>query len=116
MLFHFYYICDSIIKKIEMEILVCISKTPDTTAKIGFVENDSKYDEAGVQFIMNPFDEFYALVRGIELKEALGGNVTVLNVGPAANDVVIRKALELALIKLSGSMQNQYLRLLQQNK
>jgi electron transfer flavoprotein beta subunit len=76
-----------------MEILVCISKTPDTTAKVAFTENNTKFDEQGVQFIMNPFDEFYALVRGVELKEELGGNVTVLNVGPASNDVIIRKAL-----------------------
>lgn len=76
-----------------MEILVCISKTPDTTAKVAFTDNNTKYDEQGVQFIMNPFDEFYALVRGIELKEQLGGNVTVLNVGPSSNDIVIRKAL-----------------------
>jgi electron transfer flavoprotein beta subunit len=82
-----------------MEILVCISKTPDTTAKIGFVDDNTKYDEQGVQFIMNPFDEFYALVRAIELKESLGGNVTVLNVGPAANDIIIRKALAIGADK-----------------
>lgn len=76
-----------------MEILVCISKTPDTTAKVAFTENNTKFDEQGVQFVMNPFDEFYALVRGVELKEELGGNVTVLNIGPASNDVIIRKAL-----------------------
>lgn len=82
-----------------MEILVCISKTPDTTARIGFVENDTKYDEQGVQFIMNPFDEFYALVRAIELIEANGGSVTVLNVGPASNDIIIRKALAIGANK-----------------
>lgn len=76
-----------------MELLVCISKTPDTTAKVAFTDGNTKYDEQGVQFIMNPFDEFYALVRAIELKEQLGGNVTVLNVGPSANDIIIRKAL-----------------------
>jgi len=76
-----------------MKILVCISKAPDTTAKIAFTENDTKFNENGVQFIVNPYDEWYALVRGLELKEANGGTVTVLNVGRADNDPVIRKAL-----------------------
>ena len=47
----------------------------------------------GVQFIINPYDEWYALVRGLELKEANGGSVTILNVGGADNDPTIRKAL-----------------------
>ncbi len=76
-----------------MNLLVCISKTPETTAKIGFTDGDSKFNEEGVQFIMNPYDEWYALVRAIELKESVGGKVVAINVGPASNDVVIRKAL-----------------------
>ncbi len=76
-----------------MKILVCISKTPETTAKIAFKDGNTSYDSNGVQFIMNPYDEWYALVRAIELKEAHGGTVTVINVGDASNDVVIRKAL-----------------------
>lgn len=76
-----------------MKILVCVAKAPDTTSKISFVENDTKFDENGVQFIVNPYDEWYALVRGLELKEAHGGSVTVLNVGGANNDPIIRKAL-----------------------
>lgn len=76
-----------------MKLLVCITKTPDTTAKIAFTDGSSKFDESGVQFIMNPYDEWYALVRALELKEQHGGTVTVINVGPPANDVIIRKAL-----------------------
>lgn len=76
-----------------MKIIVCISKAPDTTSKIAFKDNNSQFDEAGVQFIVNPYDEWYALVRALELKEANGGNVTVLNVGGAENDAIIRKAL-----------------------
>ncbi len=76
-----------------MKLLVCITKTPETTAKIAFTDGDSKFDENGVQFIMNPYDEWYALVRALELKEQAGGTVTVVNVGPASNDVIIRKAL-----------------------
>ena len=52
-----------------MKILVCISKTPDTTAKIAFTDNNTKFDTNGVQWIINPYDEWYSLVRAIELKE-----------------------------------------------
>ena len=76
-----------------MKILVCITKTPETTAKIAFADGNTKLDANGIQFIMNPYDEWYALVRALELKEQHGGTVTAINVGPAANDVVIRKAL-----------------------
>ena len=76
-----------------MNLLVCISKTPDTTAKISFKADDTEYNSDGVTFILNPYDEWYALVRAIELTEQNGGNVTVINVGPATNDIIIRKAL-----------------------
>ncbi|KAA3645211.1 MAG: electron transfer flavoprotein beta subunit/FixA family protein [Bacteroidetes bacterium] len=76
-----------------MKILVCISKVPDTTSKIAFTDGNSKFDTNGVQFIINPYDEWYALVRALELKEANGGSVTVINVGLADNDPTIRKAL-----------------------
>lgn len=76
-----------------MKILVCISKAPDTTTKISFTDGDTKFDENGVQYIVNPYDEWYALVRGIELKEANGGSVTTITVGTIADDPIIRKAL-----------------------
>jgi electron transfer flavoprotein beta subunit len=76
-----------------MKILVCISKSPDTTTKIAFKENNAQFDENNVQYIVNPYDEWYALVRALELKEAGGGNVTIINVGLAENDAIIRKAL-----------------------
>ena len=76
-----------------MKILVCISKVPDTTSKIAFTDSDTQFDTNGVQFIINPYDEWYALVRGLEIKEAQGGTVTVINVGEADNDPTIRKAL-----------------------
>ena len=76
-----------------MKILVCISKAPDTTSKISFVENNTKFDEANVQYIINPYDEWYALVRALELKEANGGTVTTVTVGGTDQDSIIRKAL-----------------------
>lgn len=76
-----------------MKILVCISKAPDTTTKITFKENGTVFNEDGVQFIVNPYDEWYALVRALELKETLGGNVTIITVGAADSEAVMRKAL-----------------------
>lgn len=76
-----------------MKLLVAISQTPETTARIAFKDEGKAFDPSGVNFIMNPYDEWYALVRALELKEELGGTVTVIHCGPAANDVTIRKAL-----------------------
>ncbi|HPI79296.1 MAG: electron transfer flavoprotein subunit beta/FixA family protein [Cyclobacteriaceae bacterium] len=75
-----------------MKILVCISHVPDTTSKINFVDNNTKFDATGVQYIIGPYDD-YALARAIELKESLGATVTVLNVGAAETEPTIRKAL-----------------------
>ena len=75
-----------------MKILVCISHVPDTTSKINFTDNNTKFDTTGVQFIIGPYDD-YALARAIELKEALGATVTVINVGLAETEPTIRKAL-----------------------
>jgi len=79
-----------------MKIRVCISKTPDTTAKIAFTNNNTKFAETGVQFILNPYDEWYALVRAIELKEIDSTiQLHLVNIGGPDNDPIIRKALAL---------------------
>ncbi|HEY8400856.1 MAG TPA: electron transfer flavoprotein subunit beta/FixA family protein [Cytophagaceae bacterium] len=75
-----------------MKILVCISHVPDTTSKITFTDNNTKFNSAGVQYIIGPYDE-YALSRAVEIKEEKGGTVTVLNVGEADTEPTIRKAL-----------------------
>ena len=76
-----------------MKILVCISKTPDTTTKISFTDNNTKFNSDKVQFIINPYDEWYALVRAIEIKEKSGATITIMNIGGADSDAIIRKAL-----------------------
>jgi len=79
-----------------MKILVCISKTPDTTAKIAFTDNNTKFAEAGVQWIINPYDEWYAVVRAIELKEAdASTTIHLATVGGTDAEPIIRKALAL---------------------
>jgi electron transfer flavoprotein beta subunit len=77
-----------------MKILVCIANVPDTTTKIAFTPDGKQLNKQGVQFIINPYDEWYALVRALELKEAKGaGSVTLIHVGPAENEAIIRKGL-----------------------
>ena len=79
-----------------MKILVCISKSPDTTAKIAFTDNNTKFAAAGVQWIINPYDEWYALVRAIEIKEKDPSAVLhLVTVAGADAEPVIRKALAL---------------------
>ncbi len=79
-----------------MKILVCISKTPDTTAKIAFTDNNRKFVTDGIQWILNPYDEWYALVRAIELKEKEPSAILhLVMVGGADCDAIIRKALAL---------------------
>jgi len=76
-----------------MKILVCITHVPDTTSKINFKDNSTKFDQTGVQYIIGPYDD-YALARAIEIKEANpGSTVTVLNVGLPETEPTIRKAL-----------------------
>ena len=76
-----------------MKILVCISKAPDTTSKIAFTEQNTKFDENGIQYIINPYDEWYALVRALEIKEAGNADVTIITVGSADDEAIMRKAL-----------------------
>ena len=75
-----------------MKILVCISHVPDTTSKINFTDNFTKFDTTGVQFIIGPYDD-YALARAIELKESTGAAVSVINVGLVETEPTLRKAL-----------------------
>lgn len=79
-----------------MKILVCISKTPDTTSKIAFKDGNTKFDESGVQWIINPYDEWYSLVRAIELKEKDSSIIIhLITVGLVDSEPIIRKALAL---------------------
>ncbi|MEC4053423.1 electron transfer flavoprotein subunit beta/FixA family protein [Myroides odoratimimus] len=75
-----------------MKILVCISHVPDTTSKINFTNGDTTFDTNGVQFVINPNDE-YSLTRAIWFKEKQGATVTVVNVGGPDTEATLRKAL-----------------------
>ena len=75
-----------------MKILVCISHVPDTTSKINFSEDQTQFDANGVQFVINPLDEF-ALTRAMWFKEKQGASLTVINVGNQSTEPTLRKAL-----------------------
>jgi electron transfer flavoprotein beta subunit len=72
--------------------LVCISHVPDTTSKINFTENDTKFDQQGIQFVINPNDEF-GLTRAMWFKEKQGAAVDIINVGLAQTEPTLRKCL-----------------------
>jgi len=75
-----------------MKILVCISHVPDTTSKINFSDDNTKFDSTGVQFVINPNDEF-GLTRAMWFKEKQGASVDVVNVGGPETEPTLRKAL-----------------------
>jgi len=75
-----------------MKILVCISHVPDTTSKINFTAGDTKFDTNGVQFVINPNDEF-GLTRAMWFKEKQGATIDVVNVGGAETEPTLRKTL-----------------------
>ena len=81
-----------------MKVLVCISHVPDTTSKINFSENNSVFDKTGVQFVINPNDEF-GLTRAIWLKEKNNAIVHVINVGLHETESTLRKALAIGADK-----------------
>lgn len=93
-----------------MNILVCISHVPDTTAKINFTADHQTFEAAGVPFIINPYDEI-ALARAIELTETSSGKVTVILVGDASTEPTIRKALAIGAteaVRINSVPENSY--------
>ncbi|SCW39144.1 electron transfer flavoprotein subunit beta/FixA family protein [Mucilaginibacter sp. NFR10] len=79
-----------------MKILVCISQVPDTSTKIVLKNNNTSVNSDGVTYVINPYDEWYALIRAIELKESgIATEIHLITVGKADVEPVIRKALAL---------------------
>ena len=83
---------------------------PDTTSKINFTDNDTKFNTQGIQFIINPYDEL-ALTKALELTEKHGGEVTIINVGKADTEAQIRKALAVGAqkaVRIDAEPSNSY--------
>jgi electron transfer flavoprotein beta subunit len=77
-----------------MKILVCITHVPDTTSKIAFIDNNTKYDSTNVQYIIGPYED-YAISKAVDMKSSNSAHVTVLNVGRSEADPSLRRALAL---------------------
>jgi electron transfer flavoprotein beta subunit len=93
-----------------MKILVCVSNVPDTTTKVTFTDNNTKFNTAGVQFIINPYDEL-ALTRALEMTEKQGGTVSTITVGLADTEASIRKALAIGAsdsVRINAEPTNAY--------
>lgn len=75
-----------------MNSVVCISQVPDTESRIKIASDGKKIDETGLKFIVSPYDE-YALEAAIRLKEAKGGEVTVISFGPDRVAQALRECL-----------------------
>ena len=75
-----------------MKILVCISHVPDTTSRINFSNQDTAFDSSGVQYVINPNDEF-GLTRAMWFKEKQSASVDVINVGTSLTEPTLRKTL-----------------------
>jgi electron transfer flavoprotein beta subunit len=72
--------------------VVCIAQVPDTEARIKIGGDGRRIDEAGIKFIVSPYDE-YALEEAIRLKEKSGGDVTVVGFGPDRVQQALRECL-----------------------
>ena len=81
-----------------MKILICLSCVPDTTSKINFTDDNSKFDKSGIQFIINPYDEF-GLTKAMMLKETNGCEITAITVGDISVEPILRKALAIGADK-----------------
>src|ERR1700759_862511 len=81
-----------------MNIVVCVKDVPDTWAERTLNASDKTLDRANVDSVMNEIDE-YGVEEALRLKEAHGGEVTVLTMGPASSALIIRKALSMGADK-----------------
>src|SRR5262245_27190037 len=76
-----------------MKIAVCIKRVPDSETLVKISPDGKSLDEAGVKFVLNPYDEF-AVEEALRRKEQAGsGDVAVFCLGPAAAQETIRTAL-----------------------
>lgn len=81
-----------------MKILVLVNHVPDTETKVKVGSDGKTIDPAGVNFMLNPYDEF-AVEEGLRTRQALGGEVTVVSLGGDANKETLRKALAMGADK-----------------
>lgn len=81
-----------------MNIVVCVKQVPDTATERKLRSDDKTLDRDAADGVVNELDE-YAVEEALRLKEAHGGEVTVLSMGPAKATETIRKALAMGADK-----------------
>jgi len=85
-------------KEEDVNIVACVKQVPDTEAQIKVKGDGSGIEEGGIKWVMNPYDE-YGVEEALRLKEKLGGEVTIVCVGPARTMETIRTALAMGAEK-----------------
>ncbi|MBI1806412.1 MAG: electron transfer flavoprotein subunit beta/FixA family protein [Ignavibacteria bacterium] len=81
-----------------MNIVVCINHVPDTETKVKVGSDGKSIDQAGVNYMLNPYDEF-AIEAALQLKEKHGGQTLVVSLGGDAHKETLRKALAMGIEK-----------------
>jgi electron transfer flavoprotein beta subunit len=81
-----------------MKLAVCVNHVPDTETKVKVGPDGTSIDKAGVNFVLNPYDEF-AIEECLRLKEKNGGEVVAVSLGSDAHKETLRKALAMGVDK-----------------
>jgi electron transfer flavoprotein beta subunit len=81
-----------------MKLAVCINHVPDTETKVKVGPDGMSIDKTGVNFVLNPYDEF-AIEECLRLKEKNGGEVLAVSLGGDAHKDTLRKALAMGVDK-----------------
>jgi electron transfer flavoprotein beta subunit len=81
-----------------MKIVICVNHVPDTETKVNVAADGKTIDPAGVNFMLNPYDEF-AIEAGLRLKEKFGGETVALTLGSDASKETLRKSLAMGVDK-----------------
>ncbi len=81
-----------------MNIVVCVKHVPDTESKIALGSDNCSWDPSGLEYILNPYDE-YAVEEALKIKEEKGGEVTILILGPENSTKTIRTCLAMGADK-----------------
>ena len=75
-----------------MKVAVCVKRVPSTASRLKIGADGRSIDETGVEFVLNPYDEF-AVEAALQLVEKAGGEVTIVSLGPDAATKELRNCL-----------------------
>jgi electron transfer flavoprotein beta subunit len=81
-----------------VELIVCLKQVPDTESQVKVGADGKSIDTTEIKWVMNPYDEF-AVEEALKIREAKGGAVTVVSVGPGRATEALRTALAMGADK-----------------